>query len=110
MLYTGVLRLRKKTLALRQWRLTFVRRAVIARAQLTFYNAIGFMELAAIAALGQTSALLIVLVPILFFRECVGKCRWRALFVGFMDAILIVQRGIDSFNASAPFPIFAAFC
>ena len=44
MLYTGELRLQKKTLALRQWKLAFVPGAIVAGAQLTFYNVIGFMN------------------------------------------------------------------
>lgn len=75
MLYTGELRFQKKTLGLRQWKLAFVRGGIVVGAQLTFYSAIGFMELAAIAALGHTSGLFTVLSSIFLFREHVG--RWR---------------------------------
>ncbi|MFZ9073860.1 MAG: EamA/RhaT family transporter, partial [Paracoccaceae bacterium] len=37
MLYTGELQFRKKSLALRQWKLAFLRGAIVAVAQLTFY-------------------------------------------------------------------------
>lgn len=100
----------KKTLALRQWKLAFVWGAVVAGAQLTFYSAIGFMELATIAALGHISLLFKVLLSILLIRERVGKWRWSALFIGLMGAILIVQPTSDAFSPSALFPSFAAFC
>ena len=61
--------LQKKTLALRQWKPAFVRGAIFAGAQLTFWCAIGFMKIATIAALGHTSGLFIVLLSIFLFRE-----------------------------------------
>lgn len=109
MLYIGELRFRKKTLALRQWKLAFVRGGIVAGAQLTFYSAIGFMELATIPALGHTSGLFIVLLSISLFREPVGRWRWGAVLVGFIGAILIVQPGSDAFSLRALLPIFAAF-
>ena len=66
MLYTGELRLQKKTLALRQWKLAFVRGAIFAGAQLTFWCAIGFMKIATIAALGHTSDFLQCSCPFFF--------------------------------------------
>ena len=100
----------EKKLALRQWKFACVRGAVVACAQLTFYSAIGFIELATISALGHISDLFIVLLSILLFRERVGKWRCNVLFVGFMGAILIVQPGSDTFSPRVLFPIFAAFC
>ena len=81
MFYSGELRFQKKTLALRQWKLTLVRGAIVAGARLTFYSAIRFMELATIAVLGHTNGLFTVLLSILLFRERVGKWRWNALFL-----------------------------
>ena len=42
MLYTGELTIQKKSLALRQWKLAFVRGAIVAVAQLTFYSSVRF--------------------------------------------------------------------
>ena len=109
MLYTGELQFQKKSLALRQWKLAFVRGAIVAVAQLTFYSSVGFLELATISALGHTSGLFMVLLSIFLFKERVGKWRWGALIIGFWGAILIIQPGSETFSISALLPLVAAF-
>jgi len=68
------------------------------------------MELATVSALGQTNAVFIVLIAIIFYHEKVGVWRWGAIAVGFTGALLIVRPGSDVFTWTALMPIGAAFC
>ncbi|WP_238366552.1 DMT family transporter [Mesobacterium pallidum] len=110
MLYTGELRLRGSRLKLRQWRLAVVRGIVVAVAQIFWYAALGYLELATIASLAQTNALFSVLLGIVIFGDRVGPWRWTAIGVGFVGVLLILRPGAEAFSPYALMPIAAAVC
>lgn len=110
MLYTREIRFSGTNLYIEQWRLALVRGFVVALAQLFFYSAIGFMALATVSALGQTNALFVVAMSVVFLGERVGPWRWAAVAIGFVGAMLILQPGSDAFSIYALLPIGAAAC
>ena len=93
-----------------RWKLGILRGLIIAIAQLCFYTALSKLELATVAALGQVSALFIVLIAIFIYKEKVGFWRWTAVVVGFLGAIIIIRPGSDIFSWYSILPICAAFC
>ncbi len=93
-----------------RWKLGILRGLIIAIAQLCFYTALSKLELATVAALGQVSALFIVLIAIFIYKEKVGFWRWTAVVVGFLGAIIIIRPGSDIFSWHSLLPICAAFC
>jgi drug/metabolite transporter (DMT)-like permease len=94
----------------KRWKLALFRGATVAVAQLSFYTALTVLELATISALAQTSALFIVLLSVIMFREKVGPWRIFALIFGFAGALLILRPGSDSFTPIALLPILASLC
>ena len=108
MSYMGKLQFMRSALRLPQWRLALLRGCFIAVAQLSFYGALGLMELATVSALAQTNGLFVVLLSIAVLGEKVGKWRWGALMLGFAGAMLILKPGSDAFSVQALLPIVAA--
>ena len=108
MSYMGQLQFKRSALRLPQWRLALLRGCFIAVAQLSFYGALGLMELATVSALAQTNGLFVVLLSIAVLSEKVGKWRWGALMLGFAGAMLILKPGSDAFSIQALLPIVAA--
>ena len=108
MSYMGQLQFKRSALRLPQWRLALLRGCFIAVAQLSFYGALGLMELATVSALAQTNGLFVVLLSIAVLSEKVGKWRWGALMLGFAGAMLILKPGSDAFSVQALLPIVAA--
>lgn len=108
MSYMGQLQFTRSALRLPQWRLALLRGCFIAVAQLSFYGALGLMELATVSALAQTNGLFVVLLSIAVLGEKVGKWRWGALMLGFAGAMLILKPGSDAFSVQALLPIVAA--
>ena len=108
MSYMGQLQFKRSALRLPQWRLALLRGCFIAVAQLSFYGALGLMELATVSALAQTNGLFVVLISIAVLDEKVGKWRWGALMLGFAGAMLILKPGSDAFSVQALLPIVAA--
>ena len=108
MSYMGQLQFKRSALRLPQWRLALLRGCFIAVAQLSFYGALGVMELATVSALAQTNGLFVVLLSIAVLGEKVGKWRWGALMLGFAGAMLILKPGSDAFSVQALLPIVAA--
>jgi drug/metabolite transporter (DMT)-like permease len=99
-----------KDYKIKKWKLAFGRGLLVALAQLLFYTALADLELATVSALGQTNAIFIVLIAVIFYREKVGLWRWSAVIVGFGGAVWIMQPGSNLFTWSAALPIGAAFC
>lgn len=91
-------------------KLALFRGLTVAIAQLSFYTALGLLELATISALAQTNALFVVILSVVMFGERVGPWRIFALVLGFAGAILILRPGSDAFSPVALLPICAAFC
>ena len=62
--YSGELSLNFSSYKIERWKLAVARGFVVAVAQLCFYTALSKLELATVSALGQVSALFIVLLAI----------------------------------------------
>ena len=110
LMYTRELGFDIKDYKIKKWKLAFGRGLLVALAQLLFYTALADLELATVSALGQTNAIFIVLIAVIFYREKVGLWRWSAVIVGFGGAVWIMQPGSNLFTWSAALPIGAAFC
>ena len=108
--YTRELTFSFREYKITQWKLAFGRGLFVAVAQLLFYSALANLELATVSALGQTNAIFVVLIAILFYGERVGAWRWFAVVLGFAGALWIVRPGSDVFTWNSVFPIGAAFC
>ena len=108
--YTGELTLKLNNYKIKRWKLALGRGLFVAVAQLLLYSALARLELATVSALGQTNAIFVVLLAILFYGETVGLWRWMAVIFGFSGALLIMQPGTDFFVWSSLLPIGAAFC
>ncbi|MDB2603540.1 DMT family transporter [Planktomarina temperata] len=110
LIYTRELSFDIKDYKIKKWKLAFGRGLLVALAQLLFYTALADLELATVSALGQTNAIFIVLIAIIFYREKVGAWRWSAVIIGFGGAVWIMQPGSNMFTWTAALPIGAAFC
>jgi drug/metabolite transporter (DMT)-like permease len=110
LVWTGELRLRGSDLRIEQWKLAVGRGFAVALAQLCFYSAIGYLELATVSALGQTNALFVVLLSVVVLGERVGVWRIAALVLGFVGALMILRPGSDAFSLAALLPVGAAAC
>ena len=110
LLYTRELSFDIKDYKIKKWKLAFGRGLLVALAQLLFYTALADLELATVSALGQTNAIFIVLIAVIFYGEKVGAWRWSAVIIGFGGAVWIMQPGSNMFTWTAALPIGAAFC
>ena len=110
LIYTRELSFDIKDYKIKKWKLAFGRGLLVALAQLLFYTALADLELATVSALGQTNAIFIVLIAVIFYREKVGAWRWSAVIIGFGGAVWIMQPGSNMFTWTAALPIGAAFC
>jgi drug/metabolite transporter (DMT)-like permease len=109
-MYTRELSFDIKDYKIKKWKLAFGRGLLVALAQLLFYTALADLELATVSALGQTNAIFIVLIAVIFYGEKVGAWRWSAVIIGFGGAVWIMQPGSNMFTWTAALPIGAAFC
>ena len=110
LMYTRELSFDIKDYKIKKWKLAFGRGLLVALAQLLFYTALADLELATVSALGQTNAIFIVLIAVIFYGEKVGAWRWSAVIIGFGGAVWIMQPGSNMFTWTAGLPIGAAFC
>ena len=110
LMYTRELSFDIKDYKIKKWKLAFGRGLLVALAQLLFYTALADLELATVSALGQTNAIFIVLIAVIFYGEKVGAWRWNAVIIGFGGAVWIMQPGSNMFTWTAALPIGAAFC
>ncbi|MDB4209388.1 DMT family transporter [bacterium] len=110
LMYTRELSFDIKAYKIKKWKLAFGRGLLVALAQLLFYTALADLELATVSALGQTNAIFIVLIAVIFYGEKVGAWRWSAVIIGFGGAVWIMQPGSNMFTWTAALPIGAAFC
>jgi len=63
-----------------------------------WYEAVAWLPLATIAALGFTGPIFVTLGAVLFLREKVHWRRWTAVAIGFLGMLVIVRPGIVSLN------------
>jgi drug/metabolite transporter (DMT)-like permease len=63
-----------------------------------WYEAVAWMPLATIAALGFTGPIFVTLGAVIFLRETVYWRRWAAVGVGFLGMLVIVRPGLVALN------------
>ena len=97
-----------KRLRLRQWRLAFLRGAIVTFAQLSFYMSLGLMDFASASTITYASALFTTALAIPILGERVGWVRWSAVLIGFVGVVMVVQPGGAGFTVYALLPLVAA--
>jgi drug/metabolite transporter (DMT)-like permease len=75
-----------------------------------YYLALSSMPLTAVVAIWFTSPLFITVLAIPILGERIGWRRWLGILFGFAGALVIIQPGADTFQATAILPLLAAFC
>ncbi len=109
MIWMGELSVKGMKWRIERWKLALLRGVIVAVAQLTFYSALGILELATVSALAQTNPLFLVILSVLLFGERVGPWRIAALILGFAGALWVMRPGGDTFTPAALLPVTAAF-
>jgi len=105
-----VWRMSGRRLKLRQWKLAFLRGAVVTLAQLCFYMSLGLMAFATASTITYSGALFTTALAIPILGERVGWLRWGAVLVGFVGVIMVIQPGGSGFSLYALLPLAAAAC
>ena len=108
--YSGELTLKRNNYKINRWKLVIGRGVFVAVAQLLLHSTLARLELETVSALGQTNAIFVVLLAILFYAETVEIWRWIVVVFGYYSALLIMQSGTDFFVWSSLLPIGTAFC
>jgi drug/metabolite transporter (DMT)-like permease len=72
-----------------------------AASAMSFATALSLVDLSTVAAVFQTTPLVVTMGAAIFFREQVGWRRWSAIGVGFSGVLLIIRPGMDGFEPSA---------
>jgi drug/metabolite transporter (DMT)-like permease len=103
-------RLSGRRLKLRQWKLAFLRGAVVTVAQLCFYASLGLMAFATASTITYASALFTTALAIPILGERVGWVRWSAVLVGFAGVIMVIQPGGTGFSLYVLLPLAASAC
>ena len=99
-----------RRLKLRQWKLAFLRGAIVTFAQLSFYMSLGVMAFATASTITYSGALFTTALAIPILGERVGWVRWGAVLVGFAGVIMVIQPGGAGFSLYALLPLAAAAC
>ena len=99
-----------RRLKLRQWKLAFLRGAIVTFAQLSFYMSLGVMAFATASTITYSGALFTTALAIPILGERVGWVRWGAVLVGFVGVIMVIQPGGAGFSLYALLPLAAAAC
>ena len=105
-----VWRMSGRRLKLRQWKLAFLRGAIVTFAQLSFYISLGVMAFATASTITYSGALFTTALAIPILGERVGWVRWGAVLVGFVGVIMVIQPGGTGFSLYALLPLAAAAC
>jgi len=90
-------------------RITITRASCEAFGALSFVTALALVPLSTVAAVFQTTPLVITMGSALFFKEHVGWRRWTAIVIGFVGVLIIIRPGLNSFNPNALFVLIAVF-
>ncbi|WP_299870845.1 DMT family transporter [uncultured Cocleimonas sp.] len=81
-------------------------RAMFEVAGRVFYTlAIVFTPLSSASAILQATPLVVVTGAAIFFGEKVGWHRWTAIIVGFIGVLMILQPGLEGFEAASIFAV-----
>lgn len=97
-----------RPLAIRQWKLAFVRGGFIAIAQYCLYLSLTHLELATASTIMFAAPLFVTALSVPVLGEEVGIWRWLAVFIGFAGIVLVMQPGSDVFTLYALLPLGAA--
>jgi drug/metabolite transporter (DMT)-like permease len=74
------------------------------------FISVGLMQLADAVAIAFVAPLLITILSVAFLKEQVKVQHWMAILVGFGGVVIVIQPGAGIFNATALWPLAAAFC
>ncbi len=77
-------------------------------ATVLYLTALFHLPLANAAAINLSAPLFIVVLAVVFLRERVGLAHWGAVWAGFAGVVLVVQPGLQGFNAYALVCLVAA--
>ena len=97
-----------RPLAIRQWKLAFVRGGFIAIAQYCLYLSLTHLELATASTIAFAEPLFVTALSVPVLGDRVGIWRWLAVFIGFAGIVLVVRPGSDVFTLYALLPLGAA--
>ncbi len=97
-----------RPLAIRQWKLAFVRGGFIAIAQYCLYLSLTHLELATASTIAFAGPLFVTALSVPVLGDRVGIWRWLAVFIGFAGIVLVVRPGSDVFTLYALLPLGAA--
>ena len=99
---------RQSVLARAAWRPIFLARALAeATAAMAFVTALSLVDISVVAAVFQTTPLVITMGAALFLGEEVGWRRWSAICVGFAGVLLIIRPGLAGFEPAALFVLIS---
>ena len=84
------------------------RAAIDSVATLAFMVSLFHLPLANVAAINLAAPLFMVALAVPLLRERVDAGRWATVVLGFVGVLLVIQPGLDGFNAWALLCLFAA--
>lgn len=99
-----------RPLAIRQWKLAFLRGGFVAIAQFCLYLSLIHLELATASTVVFAGPLFVTALSVPVLGDRVGIWRWLAVFVGFAGIVLVIRPGSDVFTLYALLPLGAALC
>ena len=97
-----------RPLAIRQWKLAFMRGGFVAIAQFCFYLSLIHLELATASAIVFAGPLFVTALSVPVLGDRVGIWRWLAVSIGFAGIVLVMGPGSDVFTLYALLPLGAA--
>ncbi len=93
---------------LRQWRLAYLRGAVVVFAQFMFYLSLGRLAFSTATTISYSNALFMTAFAVPLLAERVGVMRWMAVLAGFVGVVMVMGPGRDAFTPDALLPLAAA--
>jgi drug/metabolite transporter (DMT)-like permease len=97
-----------RRLAIRQWKLAWLRGGFVTLAQFLFYLSLARMEFATTSTIVFSMALFITAFSVPLLGERVGRFRWSAVVIGFAGVVMVMGPGSDAFSTNALLPLGAA--
>jgi len=97
-----------RSLSVGRWQLALGRGLLLVLAQLSFYTALIYMELATATTLAFAGPLFVTTLSIPLLGHKVGWVRGSAVLLGFVGVILVMQPRGDAFSPVAVLPVAAA--
>jgi drug/metabolite transporter (DMT)-like permease len=101
----------KRLFAPAAWRRPFLWRMLAeGLAAMAFSTSLSLVDISVVAAVFQTTPLVITMGAALFLGEAVGWRRWSAICIGFMGVLLIIRPGLEGFDPSVLLVLIAVLC